>query len=129
MEDVKLVVAKDGLEVVRARGDQPHKDLCWKKVRNVPPKVFGLAKPARSIVSPPVAAVGHQLECGGEVLLLGNGGCAQGCLELGGLTPGRSGGYCLVGGHRSQIWDEFWWIWRFSGQKEKGIWRKMKEKQ
>ena len=54
-------------------------------------------------LSPFIVAVGRHLEHGGEVLLLRDGGRAQGWLEPRGWTPGHGGGSSLIGGHRSLI--------------------------
>ena len=52
MQRLQPVVAKDLIEEVRERGNQPRDDAAQKKGKKVLPSGFGTAEPARSSVFP-----------------------------------------------------------------------------
>ena len=75
MEGVELVVAKNSVEEVGERGNQPREDTVLEEGVEGAAQSFrlGIADLERRL-STLIAIVSSQLERGGEVLLLGEGG-------------------------------------------------------
>ena len=102
MEGVEPVMAKGGREEAGERGYQPGIDTMQGEGLEGTAQGFRLGRAdLEHLFSPLVVTALCQSERGGEVLILGNGGRAQGWLEPRSRARSQGRRFCLVGGHRS----------------------------